>query len=576
VRLSIQYLNDKYTVRVNKMAHKRGQYASNAAAFVAVITVLIILYILFLPPDIRTELLGDKNAIISNGSTSISSENLLKQSIGKITYINTAEKTYDLPATRIYSPTAGQILKNVPSISLRNALFDTEKSSYDIELNINKEATKNVLLSFTVLDHNGPINIKLNGRLIFDSEITTSNPKPIVLDNEYLLDNNIITISVPSTGLAFWKANRYTIETLQVTGDVTDYTNALGIQHFILSNVEKENLNSITLFFYPSCSLKDVDSLRIDLNGKSIYNSVADCGTRTFATLNVDDILVGSNELRFYSTKGSYLLDNMYIKTTMKEPAYKTYYFDMKDEYFNAQTSKARCGDYDNICPSGCDETQDADCCFNRNGYWCSLPTLNSNDRCRFYVSTDDCNICKTGYYDKSDNTPTNCEDLCGDNNDNTCKSGCLQPNMYYDKDCCFAQNSDNYWCKETPITGISDKCKPSISPGECNLCPSGYINKDGSKPDSCNEVSLNVQDSEYLLSGDYELKITARFLDDTTRKRVDFNINGHTFRIDTTDIEYTKIINDYARVGTNSIEILPVDNDVDIAEIRVDLKKVK
>jgi len=35
------------------MGRKRGQAAGNAAAFVAVVTVLIILYILFLPPDIR-------------------------------------------------------------------------------------------------------------------------------------------------------------------------------------------------------------------------------------------------------------------------------------------------------------------------------------------------------------------------------------------------------------------------------------------------------------------------------------------------------------------------------------------
>ena len=563
-------------VKVNKMAHKRGQYASNAAAFVAIITVLIILYILFLPPDVRTELLGDKNAIINGNTNSVNSENLLKQSVGKITYINTAEKTYDLPATRIFSPTSGQILASIPSVSLRNAIFDTEKSTYEMQLNIERSATANVLLSFTVLDHYGPITIKLNGRPIFDSEITTSNPKPIVLDHEYLLDTNTITFSVPGTGLAFWKANKYSITALQVTGDVTDYTNALGIQHFVISSVEKENLESVKLFFYPSCNLKDVGSLRIDLNGKSLFNSIADCGTKTSAALNVDDIVAGSNELRFYSTKGSYLLDNMYIKTTMTKPAYKTYYFDLKDEYFNAQTTTARCGDSDNVCPSGCSDIQDADCCFKRSGFWCSLPTLNNNDRCRYYVSSDDCTICKTGFYDKYDAAPSNCQDVCGDNKDNKCGSDCLQPSQYYDKDCCFAQNPDNYWCLETPITGISDKCKPSVSPGECDLCPSGYVNKDGSKPDSCNGANFNAQDSTYTMSSSQELKITVRFLDDKTRKRVDFNINGHTFRIDTTAIEYTKIINDYARVGTNSIEILPVDDDVEIAEISVDLKKVK
>ncbi len=561
--------------RVNIMAHKRGQYASNAAAFIAVLTVAIVLYILFLPPDIRTELLGDKNSILGNDtSDSANTKILLDQNVGKITYINTNEKTYDLPTIRIYSPTSGQVLKSIPSLAVRNALFDTERSKYTIELNIDRAATKNVLLSFNVRDHNGPITITLNGRDIFVGEITSANPKPITLDRDYLLDSNTIIISVPSPGLRFWSANKYTIETLQITGDVTDYTNALAVQNFVISKVEKENLESITLFFYPGCTLKDVGSLRVELNGRPLYNSVADCGSKTFAVLNVEDILVGSNELKFYSTKGSYLLDNMYLKTTMSKPAYKTYYFDLKEEYFYVKSETARCGDYDNTCPSGCDETQDADCCFKRNGFWCALPTLDLNDRCRFYVSADDCITCKTGYYDSYEDSPQNCEDTCGDNNDDTCAVGCPQPNRYYDKDCCFAQNPDNYWCMETPITGISDKCKPSISPGECDLCPSGYINEDGSSPQSCEEARLTFQDGDYVLSENNEVKLTVRFIDNSKRKRVDFNVNGHTFRIDTTGIEYTKIINDYMRVGTNSIAIIPVDDDVDIAEIKVQLRQ--
>jgi hypothetical protein len=558
------------------MTHKRGQNASNAAAFVAVITVLIILYILFLPPDIRTELLGDKNSILQNGSgSSANTQVLLKQSVGQVTYINTNEKTYDLPAIKIYSPTSGQVLKNVPSALVKYPIFDSTKSKYTVELNIDRAATKNVLLSFNVVDHKGPLIITLNGQEIFNAEITTSNPKPIILNHEDLMDSNNIVFSVPSPGLRFWSANSYSIEALQITGDVTDYTNALGVQNFVISSVEKDNLESIKLYFYPSCSIKDVGSLNIEFNRMPIYNSLADCGVKTTITLSTDEVLAGNNELRFYSSKGSYTLDNMYIKTTMNKPAYKTYYFDMSEDYFDVKNSKARCGDYDGLCPSGCDETQDADCCFSRNGYWCSLPTLDSNDRCRFYVSSDNCVTCKTGYYDRSGDSPTNCEETCGDNNDDKCNSDCIQPSRYYDKDCCFAQDADNYWCEETPITGIADKCKPSISPGDCDLCPSGYVNTDGSRPDSCNQADFNIQDEDYILSDNYELKIIVRFTDDTTRKRVDFNINGHTFRIDTTGVEYTKIIDDFARIGTNSIEILPVDKDITIAEVRVDLKKV-
>ncbi|MGV8141555.1 MAG: hypothetical protein ACP5NW_03895 [Candidatus Woesearchaeota archaeon] len=554
---------------------KRGQFAGNAAAFIAILTVMIILYILFLPPDIRTELLGDKNAMINGSNSDGNKEILLEQNVGKVTYINTNEKTYDLPSIRIYSPTEGQVLKNIPSMTLRSALFDTEGARYETELNIERDATKNIMLSFSVREHQGPISIELNGVSIYNGEILSANPRPITLNHEDLLDSNTLTFSVPLVGLAFWKVNKYTIENLQVTGDVTDYSNALAVQHFVIGKTEKENLESVKLSFYPSCNIQDVGSLRIDLNGKSIYNGLADCGVRNTATLDVSEIISGSNELRFYSTKGSYTLDNMYIKTTMTEPVYKIYYFDMDETYFSVKTERARCGDYDNNCPSGCDETEDADCCFNRNGFWCALPTLNFNDRCRFYVSESDCGLCKTGYYDRDDDAPERCQETCGDNEDDECPAGCTQPSRYYDRDCCYAQDSDNYWCQETPITGISDKCKPSVSPGECDLCPSGYKDEDGRRPESCTGLNTITWDDDYTLLDNYELKLVVRFIDNTQRKRVDFNINGHTFRIDTTGIEYTKIIDDFAEEGTNSIEIKPVNEDVEIAEIRVELREV-
>jgi len=558
------------------MGRKRGQAAGNAAAFIAVLTVLIILYILFLPPDIRTELLGDKNAILSNGSTSnANTDILLQQNVGTVTYINTNSKSYDLPTIKIYSPTSGQVLKTISSAIIRYAIFDNSKAKYSFDLNIDRSATKNVLLSFNVLNHKGPLSISLNGKEIFNAEVNTPSPKPIALNHEDLLDSNTFIFSVPTPGLRFWSANTYSLDSLQITGDVTDYTNALGIQTFVISQSDKDNLDTIKLYFFPTCGIKDVGSLNVELNGISIYNSIADCGVKTSITLNTNQIIVGNNELRFYTNQGTYTLDNMNIQLTMKKPDYKTYYFDMSQDYFDVKSDKPRCGDYDGVCPSGCDETQDADCCFNRNGYWCSLPTEDSNDRCRFYVSSDNCATCKTGYYDKYGNSPTNCEKTCGDNNDDSCNSDCPQPTRYYDKDCCFAQSSDNFWCKETPITGIADKCKPSISPLDCDLCPSGYINKDGARPDSCNQADASASDGTYTLSSNYELDITVRFTDDTTRKRVDFNINGNTFRIDTTNVEYTKVISDYAREGTNSIEILPVDSDVNIAEVQVDLKKI-
>jgi hypothetical protein len=285
-------------------------------------------------------------------------------------------------------------------------------------------------------------------------------------------------------------------------------------------------------------------------------------------------VLQGSNELRFSTTAGQYLLDNLKVDLTLKKPTLNAYFFEMKDIYFKTKEERATCGTNDGICPPGCSDVEDADCCFKHNGFWCALSTSNSNDRCVFYVDSNDCDLCRTGYYDSSGDAPNNCQNKCGDNNDNKCLSSCQSPSRNYDKDCCFAANNYNFWCKEVPITGLADKCTPSVSSTQCDLCPSGYVNIDGSSPDSCTGDNFKFTDTTTELLSNYQVKFTVRFLDDTSRHRVDFNINGHRVSVDTHDIEYTKIIDAYVIQGTNTIEISPIE-DIDIAEIKVEVQQV-
>ena len=556
------------------MRSKKAESASMAAAFVAIMTVLIVLYILFLPPDIRTELLGDGGTTTSGGSgSSAGSSNLLKQTVGQLTYLNTNEKTYDLPAIRIYSPTSAQIIKSVPQITTRNGLLDKEQQIYTIDFIVDKKTTNNVLLSFNVLKHKGAAIISLNGRVIYNSELSDGSIKPFVLDASSLSDINKLTIQSPSSGWAFWSTNTYTIENLQITGDVTDYSNSEAISFFSMSDAEQKNLESIRLYFYPNCDYKDAGSLKIELNRRIIYNSVADCGTRTFVELSKDSILKGSNELRFGTDKGSYLIDNPYLSVKFQKPVYKALFFDVSNDYFTVKTDNAICGASDGLCPVGCSETTDGDCCFKRNGFWCGLPTANANDRCVFYTDRADCLICKTGYITSSGYSPDNCKALPGDNNDNNC-SGNVNQQKYYDKDCCFADNSDNYFCKEVPITGISDRCKTSISPAECDLCYSGYTRKDGSSPASCGLTTKITDTPDEKLLNNYDVNLKIRFTEKNVQKRADFSINGHIISVSTLNIEENYNINNYVRSGANSIEIIPLE-DINIAEISVDIKQV-
>lgn len=556
---------------------KKGQSASSAAAFLAIMTILVILYILFLPPDLREELLNDNKTggtagTGGTGPDSSATNIILRENIGKVTYISDKEKYYDIPVVRIYAPTSGQLLKGVPSVSIKNALFDKEKAKYEAEFQVDKKTTTNIALSFNVIEHNGPLMISLNEKMIFNGEVSSN--KALKISDSDILDNNKIEFSVPNPGVIFWRPTKYSIENIQLTGDVTDYSSSSSVQYFTLTASEKDNLQAATLYFRPVCALSEVGPLKIDLNKGTVYNSVADCGTRSFTSLNINNLEAGSNEVKFSLEKGAYLLDNLAVKVTLEKPSFKTYFFTIDDKYFTKDPEEARCGDYDDVCPTGCTDIKDADCCFRHNGNWCALPTKNSNDRCVYYVDPGDCDLCPTGYYDDSFDIPDTCEGKCGDD-DGICPSDCPSPSKYYDIDCCHDVSEDNFFCQEVPITGLTDKCRASVSYTQCELCPSGYEDEDGSEPDSCDDSTYKYEELDESLSSDYDARLIVRFTNDEDRKRVDININGHKVSIDTQDIEFKRNIDDYLKSGSNSIEIIPRE-DVDITELRVELIKVK
>ncbi|USN45412.1 MAG: hypothetical protein H6502_05170 [Candidatus Woesearchaeota archaeon] len=76
---------------------------------------------------------------------------------------------------------------------------------------------------------------------------------------------------------------------------------------------------------------------------------------------------------------------------------------------------------------------------------------------------------------------PKDLPDLCGVT-DGVCPVNC-EPEE--DKDCCFADNRENFWCDvETDHT--TDRCVGYVDIGDCVLCASGYEDRNGHAPDVC------------------------------------------------------------------------------------------
>jgi len=548
----------------------QGPTGGNAAILIIIITALLVLYILFLPPADRDKLLNSGGSSSDSGSVSdagSASQNvLLSENVGTITAITNDRVTHDMPSFHIFDTTKSAVVKQISSLYVKRSALSSQSENMTFALD--PTVSKNVKLSFNVRASSGFLIIRLNGQSLATVQLTTGSPEPIPIPDELLKDENVLTFETNSPGIAFWRVNEYLMDNIVVAADITDLSALRAEQSFSIASAEAQNLDTATLFFIPDCERNTVGPLDIILNNQRIYRSVADCGVMNNVELDKSTLVEGKNTIVFQTTTGSYLIDQLVVKTSLKQPITPAYSFDLGSKYFALSSTQDRlCGEADGACPDGCTADKDPDCCFQENTYWCTMSTYNINDRCVAYASGSQCGLCKSGYQDQSGDPAPGCAGLCGDNTDGICPSGCT---AIQDKDCCYSASQDNYWCNEVPTTGAQDKCTPNVGQGQCGDCASGYENGHG---DTFSCDALKPTTTEDKLLAQYDVNASLTFTGDDS-KRFDLVINGVRVSVDTTARYYSRIIDGYLQPGTNTVEIVPKGDAINVVKLSVTLKK--
>lgn len=571
------------------MKLKKAQSAGSAGTLVVLIAGLILLYILFLPSAERQALLNEEYVYPTTGTETtttttpqqvveaLAEQTILSESPGRIYYLKESSYEHTLSAVNLYTTTEAMVLFSLDSLYVKNGIFDELPRNLTFFLD-EPDYTDNVLLSFNVKDSQGRLIIRLNGNLIFDSEIIGS-VQPIDLSAYPLSDVNVLEFSVSEVGYRFWTTNEYQLDTIQITGDVTDISQQTSKTTFTVSDTEKFNLEVAKLYFYPDCNPREVGPLRISVNNDIIYSSVPDCQQINVVEFSPIALSAGDNYLLFKTEKGKYLIYSISVHTELAEQEYPVYYFDLDENAFitskeidrSVFTKEYECGDTDDYCPDGCGEDNDPDCCFEgRNMYWCDIEPSTSEFRCTEISEADTslCNYCSSGYEDEDGYAPNECEGLCGDDHDSYCPDDC---NKYHDRDCCFEEDEDNFWCDEVPTYGIENVCETSLSEEECEHCE--YEGRSQSYTDFCpSEAAEDVADVYEFFPG-YDVWIVFTFVDEKETKTANVYVNGHKFYLDTKSIEYERQITDYVEPDSNAIKIEPT-RSLEIRKLEVIVKK--
>jgi hypothetical protein len=553
------------------MVSKRAQ-AGAAGSLLALLAVFILLYMLLIPPDLREELLNDGTGSGKTPSTDkpagfILNETVFSVSPGRIDYLKNKDFEHPIPSVNLYSTTSAEERLIGSNAFVKNGIFD--KKTANISFGLEPGSLENAYLSFALNPNRknvGILTVVLNGNTIYEGE---GSPGALPIDAGLLENDNLLSFEVSGVGYRFWTTNEYELQQIKVIYDRLDLSTQTSKNTFMVTDTEKFNLDKATLKFTPDCIPSNAGSLTVNVNSETVYSAVPDCGTPNLVDLSSGVLEAGNNRITFSSAKGRYLIDRITVTTSMKSMAFPRYDFELDDRLFinteDEGDDEELCGEIDGTCPKGCDADLDKDCCLQEtSSYWCDYQPSNQDDRCRAVSSDQACTLCASGYEDSRGDPPERCEDMCGDDTDNDCPTGCSR---FYDMDCCFDESEDNFWCADIPKFGLAT-CKDAITKDECDACFEGW------ESDSSDFRCEPTVDSKDVLSTRYDIKLTLSFFDDNEKKTGKVYINGYQFYFYTYTDEYTRVIDNYVEPGTNTIKIEPDQTVLDIRKLDIEIEQ--
>jgi len=303
--------------------------AMNATILIAVISALIILYILFLPSEERLDIIGENESGRDFGPDK--EDVLLEDTSVIMEHFAEDEIEHTLPSLTLYSITTASTVKEVASFYVKKTLFSEQKRDIDFELG---EEAQNVLLSFSVRKAKGDLIVEVNGKQVWSGPIEKVNADPIRVPKDALSSQNTVTFRASSPGLAFWRTHEYLIENFKVTADLVDTSSQRAKVDFVVGKEEAGHIEKATLRFVAECETGRVGVLDILINDRGVYSSVPDCGVPRPLVFDSKLLIEGENTLEFRSTKGRYVLDQLKITTKLEEIPSFTYFFDVDSDQF--------------------------------------------------------------------------------------------------------------------------------------------------------------------------------------------------------------------------------------------------
>jgi hypothetical protein len=316
---------------------RRGQTA-NPSTLLAIITLVIVLYIIFIPPSFRKQLLNE-NSTDTNSDVSGYDKVLLKKEPGFWSYNDLKNMEHDLNSFNLISKSEAKAIAEAKVVKAKSTAFSKETGKFSFNV-LDSKKTENFYINFKVSSQSGKATVYVNGNVI--KEFTEeSQEHSVAIDKNYIKDGeNTVEFKSERVGFAFWKANNIDISLATVYADIIDDSGLYSTQRIWISKDELKNIDDAYMKYFVDCQIAQAKKVDVALNGVLIFSGIPDCGVlNSINHISPSILREGDNKIEFQATGGRYLYDSMVFKTLLKESEFPTYYFNVEEEdYKKLQT----------------------------------------------------------------------------------------------------------------------------------------------------------------------------------------------------------------------------------------------
>ena len=311
-----------------KRNSRKATNAGSAAGLVILIGLLIILYILLIPPADRWKLLENTTSDISNGGIGEESNIILRESPGTLLAEGNIYQRLSLDPIRLYMNEQGVELLKLDSLVVTHSIFSNNPK--ELIFSTNGLIPGDAYLSFNVLEGKGIMRIILNNHIIAEQEFGEGSNKPVQLPRIYLSQGeNKLVLEVSSPGLAFWRLNKYILRDITIVGNLLDISGGKAERSFYISKKDLENIKRVTFSYVLDCD--QPVQLSILLNNQLLFYGPATCAKQYNQEIDPMILREGMNTIEFESDNNLYI-DIPRIKIEYNEQEYPTYYFEIDED----------------------------------------------------------------------------------------------------------------------------------------------------------------------------------------------------------------------------------------------------